>query len=232
MDPISAAPPSNVTILDHPDLSERRRRAFHRAKAHSRLVAVLRRALPLLALVCVSLYFFKGDFALEYKDMKASVEAVKFSKDELKMINPRLEGHDEKTGSYLIIADEASQRTSTPHLIRLKNITAKLDHPQNGSINMRAPEGAFDTKSEVLDLVGAIDIKGDDGLAASLTEATIEIKQQLITSGKPVFIERLGSSIEAQGIKIEGLTKVMNFVGPVKVKLIKSPEQKQPGETK
>lgn len=178
----------------------------------------------MLAILSICVYFIKGDFSVQYKDMKASVEKIELSKNELKMINPRLEGHDPKSGSYLILADEARQKSDTPYIIHLSTINAELKHPQNGIIKLVANQGKFDSKSEVLDLEGDIRIHGDDGLKARLISANIKVKAQVITSNQPVFIERNGNSITAEGLTILGVEKQMDFKGPVKVRLIKTPE--------
>ena len=65
----------------------------------------------------------------------------------------------------------------------------------------------------------------EGGLKAQLETANVVFKKQLITSKAPVYIERSGSTIEAQGMSYEGIKKLMTFFGPVKVKLIKSPEK-------
>ncbi len=230
MEQLPAPALASTDMIDHPELSERRRHAFARAQNHSRIVAVLKRVFPLFAVLCVSAYLLSGDFSVDYKDMKASVESIQLTKNELKMINPRLEGHDEKAGSYLVLADEASQKAGSPYIIHLKKINATLTHPDNGLIKLTALRGTFDSKAEILDLEGNIRIVGDDGLNARLERANIIFKEQLITSNEPVFIVRSGSTIDAVGMKFEGTKKHMTFFGPVRVRLIKSPkvaDQKQ-----
>ena len=225
MEQLPAPAIASTELLDHPELSEKRRQAFLRAQQHSRAVMVMKRAFPLLAVLSLSVYAFKSDFSIEYKDMKASVESIKLAKNELKMINPRLEGHDAKAGSYLVLADEASQKANSPYTIHLKKIDATLTHPQNGVVKLTALRGTFDSKAEILDLDGDLRLSGEGGLKAQLETANVVFKKQLITSKAPVYIERSGSTIEAQGMSYEGIKKLMTFFGPVKVKLIKSPEK-------
>ena len=214
-------------MIDHKELSERRLAAFLRARKHTGRVLFLRRALPVLACCCVGVYFLSTDFSVAYKNMKASVEAVKLTKNELKMINPRLEGHDKKSGSYLILADFATRKTSEPDLIHLDNINAKLDHPQNGTLRLTAEAGQYSNKKEHLTIEKNVRLTGDHGLKATLERAKIDMKQQIITSNTPVYIERQGSTIHANTLVVRGQEKVMIFRGKVKVKLIKTPDQDQ-----
>ncbi len=216
--------PSNDMIDTH-DLSERRRAAFAQAQNHSRNVIIMRRVFPVLALICVCVYFLKGDFSVQYKNAKVSVKDIQLTKNELKMINPRMEGHDEKSGSYLIVADTASQKTGSPTIVHLQKIDAKLVHPTNGTMTLTAERGKFDTKTEVLDLYKNIRISGTNGLVAHLESANIIIKQQYITSNELIFIKMNGNTIKASKLNINGLTKVMTFTDRVKVRLIKTPKK-------
>ena len=213
-------------MIDHKELSEKRLAAFLRAKKHTQRVVFLRRALPLLAVVCVGVYFLQTDFSVAYKNMQASVEAIKLTKDELKMINPRLEGHDKKSGSYLILADYATRKSAQPDLIHLDTINAKLDHPQNGTVRLTAEAGRYATKDEILHIEGDVRIKGDDGLSAQLERAKVNMQGQVITSDRPVYLERHGSTIRAETLEVRAQEKVMVFKGRVQVKLIKSPDKR------
>ena len=213
-------------MVDHKELSEKRLNAFLRAKKHTRRVVALRRVLPVLAVICVGVYFIQTDFSVAYKNMKASVDAIKLTKNELKMINPRLEGHDKKSGSYLILADFATRKSGEPDVIYLDTINAKLDRPKNGTLRLTAEAGRYATKKEILHIERNVKINGQDGLFAQLERATVNMKQQVISSDRPVYFERFGSTIRAETLDVRTQEKVMTFRGRVKVKLIKAPEKK------
>lgn len=209
---------------DHRETSERRQNAFKRAQSHSRAVFWMRRLFPLFSLLCVGFYFIGGEFSVNYGNMKASVKKIEFSKNELKMINPRLEGHDEKAGSYLITADNAVQSVDAAHVIRLNSVDGKLEHPKNGILKLKANEGVFDSKTEILDLAGDIVVTGDNGVMAKLEKANIIFKTQKISSELPVYAEMNGSTIRSERVQIDGLSKTVLFLDRVRVKLIKAPK--------
>lgn len=210
----------------HREISERRQKAFKRAQTHSSMVFWLRRVFPALALISVGFYFIGGEFSFKYGDHKASVEKIELTKNELKMTNPRLEGHDKKAGSYVILADSAVQKASAPHVIHLDKVDGKLVHPQNGTLTLTANNGVFDSNAEVMDLSGDIIVKGSEGLKARLSTANILIKTQKITSNEPVFAEMNGSTIRAERVEFDGLSKTVLFQERVRVKLIKRPDEK------
>lgn len=229
--PSLATDQRSVDDGDYCEISERRQRAFRRAQNHSRNVFWMRRAFPVLAILSVGFYFLQGGFSVNYGDMKASVEKVELTRNELKMTNPRLEGHDEKAGSYLVTADTAVQKSATPHIVQLDKVDGKLEHPSNGSMTLTANDGVFDTKTEVMDLSGDIVIKSTNGMQARLEDANIIIKTQKISSDRPVYVEMNGSTIRADRIRIDGLAKTVDFVDRVKVRLIKSPKKAVVAET-
>lgn len=209
---------------EHREISERRQLAFKRAQAHSKAVYWMRRLFPFLAILCVTFYFIGGEFSINYGDMKASVKKIELSRNELKMISPRLEGHDEKAGSYLVTADTATQKADAAHIIRLDQVDGTLEHPTNGKINLTANEGVFDSRSEVLDLAGNILVTGENGLRARLEKANIIFKKQAISSDQPVYAEMNGSTIRSDRVQFDGLTSTVLFIDRVRVKLIKAPK--------
>ncbi len=207
------------------ELSKKRQAAFARAQRHSRAVFILRRLLPFLAVACCLAYFVTGKFSLQFKDHKVSVEKIDVNKNELKMTNPRLEGHDKKAGSYLVTASTATQKADSPYVIRLDTIDGKLDHPKNGTMFLRAQTGVFDTKQEVLQLSGDLEIKAPNGMIARLETAKITFKQQKISSDRPVYVQMESGTIRADKVHIDGLTKILTFQDRVKVRLVKTPKR-------
>lgn len=186
----------------------------------------MKRSFPFLALLCVVMYFTQGEFSFRFGDMKASVKKIELTKNELKMTNPKLEGHDPKSGSYLITADTAVQKSSEPSVIYLKVVDGKLVHEKNGTMTLIANEGVFNTKTEVLDLSGDILVTSTNGMKARLETANIIIKGQKISSDRPVYVEMNNNTIRAESMSIDGLAKTVDFYGKVRVRLIKSPKTK------
>ena len=225
--PLSAQRNASATHKEEEvaELSKKRQLAFSRAQRHSRAVFILRRLLPVLAVFCCFAYFVTGKFSLQFKDHKVSVEKIDVNKNVLKMTNPRLEGHDKKAGSYLVTAATATQKANSPYVIRLDTIDGKLDHPKNGTVFLKAQTGVFDTKQEILQLSGDLEVKAPNGMIARLDTAKITFKQQKITSDKPVYVQMDSSTIRADKIHIDGLTKIITFQDRVKVRLIKTPKR-------
>lgn len=215
----------SADVTDTVDLSERRQMAFQRAQRHSQMVVFLRRVFPVLALICVGAYFLTGEFSFQFKDMKASVKKIELTKNELKMTNPRLEGHDAKAGSYVVTADTATQRADSPYVINLQVIKGTLEHPTNGAIKLKANSGVFDTKNELLDLEGDIVVRSENGMVARLKQAHVIFKKQDISSSSPVQVEMNSSSISADSVKMDGIAKTLTFQNNVRARIVKTPSK-------
>lgn len=211
---------------DHQEISKRRHAAFLRSQRHSRNVVFMRRAFPIMAVLLLGVYFLDSGISLQFSDMEASVEKIELSKDELKMINPRLEGHDEKSGSYVMTADHATQKLTNTNIVNLQIINGTLVHPQNGTITLKADRGVFNSQKEIMDLAGNIVVTTQNGMTGYLQSANIKIKSQRIASDKPVFVEMKSGSVRSQKMIINGLDKTLTFIGNVRVKLLKNPDKK------
>ena len=101
-------------------------RAFRRAERHSRHVAILRKVLPVLALVVIASYFISSSMSITVGDITASISGVEVNNGALRMTNPKFQGTDKKNGAYVISAEYADQDLKNPKVIRLHAIKADL----------------------------------------------------------------------------------------------------------
>src|SRR5665811_1661587 len=106
----------NRDFLMPPSLVEREA-SLKRARSHSKLVSWLRYGLPVAALATLGLYFYSPQIHISIGDLDASVAGVVIEKGNLKMVNPKLEGVNDKQGTYVVTAKYAEQKVSNPDLI-------------------------------------------------------------------------------------------------------------------
>ena len=192
-----------------------------RAERHTRLVRILKIALPVTALFVGSLYLFQARLQIKVGDVKASVGKITLSPSALTMENPRLEGFTKKKGAYVVNADKAEQDLKNTSLIRLHKIRAKLQLPSDGWANLTAARGLFDSTKEHLRLMGGITVDGSSGMKALMTSAAVDMKNQLIQSDSPVTVELAKSTIKAPHMTIMVDKRMVVFKGRVHVRLDK-----------
>lgn len=99
----------NYRVRSHAE----RERAFQGAARHSRQVDMLRKALPVLAVVVFAGYFISSRLSMTVGGITASIDGVKVENGNLRMVNPKLKGMDKKNGTYVIGAEYADQDVKT-----------------------------------------------------------------------------------------------------------------------
>jgi lipopolysaccharide export system protein LptC len=203
--------------------AEERRRAFASATRHTKLVNFLRRALPIFALLVLASYFISTRLAttISIGDMNASIEGLEVKDGNLRMVNPKLEGADKKNGKYVIGADYADQDIKNPNLIKLHAIKADLAAADGGWSRMRAVRGRFDNKTGRLVMQEKIDIATSSGVSGTLTHATLDTKNQVIRSHRPVAFVLPNGTIRANALTFYSSKHTLTFRGKVAVHIVR-----------
>lgn len=204
-------------------------RAFRAAERHSRMVRLLRRSLPVCAVLALGLYLVTGQFSLSIGDMEASVDRVEVSRESLKMVNPKLQGFDKKNGAYVIRADYAEQSVSSPDLIKLNAIRADMNNKDKGWSKLIAKGGVFDRKAEKLTIEGDIRISTSNGMSGRLDSAVIDMKSQTMKSDKPVEFDLVNATVRGQTMDMVSSDRKIFFRGAVKVHIRKRPDKQTAG---
>src|SRR4029450_12401323 len=203
--------------------AEERRRAFASATRHTKLVNFLRKALPVFAVLVLAAYFISTRLAttISIGDMNASIEGLEVKDGNLRMVNPKLEGADKKNGKYVIGADYADQDIKNPNLIKLHAIKADLAAVDGGWSRIRAVRGRFAKKTGRLVMQEKIDIATSSGVSGTLTHATLDTKNQVIRSHRPVAFVLPNGTIRANALTFYSSKHTLTFRGKVAVHIVR-----------
>ena len=170
--------------------AEEHERAFRRAARHSRVVAILRKALPVLAVLVFAAYFISTRLSVTVGGVTASVSGIEVKDGNLRMVNPTLKGVDKKNGAYVISADYADQDMKNPKLIKLHAIKAELTTDQKGWSRMQAIRGLFNSETERLVMQDDIRVSTSSGITGKLTYAEPRYEDtQIVRSHQPVAFD-------------------------------------------
>lgn len=210
--------------------AEERMRAFQRAQRHSRLVHVMRKALPVFAVLVLATYFISTRLGVGVSigDMTASVEGIQVTDGNLRMVNPKLEGADKKNGKYRIGADYADQDIKNPNLIKLHAIKADLAAIDGGWSRMTAARGRFDNKTGRLVMQDKITLATSSGVSGELTHASLDTKNQIIRSHRPVSFVLPNGTVRANALTFYSAKHTLTFRGKVAVHIVKPEERVKP----
>jgi lipopolysaccharide export system protein LptC len=200
--------------------ADERARAMRNAKRHSVVVRVLRKALPVLAILVLGAYFFSTRMNVHVGGITASIDGLEVTDGALRMLNPTMRGTDKKNGDYVIKADYADQDVTNPNLVELNTIKADVTNKANGSWSrMRAVRGKFDSKKERLILKDKITLATSAGLTGELSYATIDMKNQILRSHNPVKLDMPSGTVRANAMTLYSEKNEIVFRGKVAVHL-------------
>lgn len=194
------------------------------AMRHSQMVRALRKMLPLSAFALLGLYGFLVLKTTGFGASIARLEIPKIVAENLAMDNPHYEGFNKDGGRYWVTAKKAMQDLKNMSVINLDQITGELTDAEKRKTKLAALRGTFNNKANLLELYDQIDVAGDNGLKARLTRATIQTKENIITSDKPVAVVMETGKISANQMTIRQKTKEYIFSDNVRT-ILKGREQ-------
>jgi len=203
--------------------------AFRSAERHSRHVGLLRKGLPVLAVLVLASYFITSKLSVSVGDMTASIDGIEVSDGNLRMTNPKLEGADKKNGKYLIGAEYADQDMKQPNKIKLHAMYAELTTGDGGWSRMKAVRGAFNNRTEKLLMKEKISIATSSGITGELKRASLDMKSQTLRSHDPVWFELERGSVKANALTFHSSDSTLTFRGKVRVHLVKQAKDAKTG---
>jgi len=197
-------------------------RTFHAARRHSRLVRVLRIAVPAAVVVVVV-----GVFLISYLNplrylakLPINLGDLVVSGTKITMEHPHLSGFTKDARAYELSAEAAAQDLTKPDIVELHNIHAKLQMQDKSSVEMTAVLGLYNSKGDMLKLDRNIDLSSSTGYAGHLSEATVDIRNGNVTSEKPVQVKLLQGVLNSNSLHIENSGELVRFDGGVTMTLM------------
>lgn len=202
-----------------------RARAFQAAAKHTKLVHILRKVLPVVAVVVLATYFISTQLSVTVGDMSASISGIQIADGNLRMTNPTLKGSDKQNGKYVISADYADQDVKNPKIVKLHAIKAETSNPSGGWSRMNATRGVFNSTQERLVMQDKITLVTSSGVEGLLRHATLDMKTQTLRSHLPVVFDLPNGKVTANALTLRSSASELTFRGKVKVHLVKPPKE-------
>ena len=203
-----------------------------KAERHSQLVAFLRKALPVFAVLVLATYFISRGCSVSIGDMNASIGGFEVTDGNLRMINPKLKGADKKNGQYVIGADYADQDIKNPNMIKLHAIKADLAAIDGGWSRMEAVRGIFNSKTGRLVMQDKINIATSSGVSGELKHATLDTKNQILRSHRPVSFVLPNGTVRANALTFHSAKHTLTFRGKVAVHMVRPKKEAKPAKAR
>lgn len=192
-------------------------RAFRVARRHSRLVRILRVAIPLAVvagLTAITLVTYYNPLRVLNK-LPIDISNLVVSGSKVTMEQPRLSGFTKDARAYEFTADAAAQDLTKPDIVELRNIHAKVEMQDKTTMQMTAVTGIYDTKAETLRLERNIVLSSSNGYKGRLSEALVDIRKATVVSDQPVELELLQGTLNANRLEIVDSGDLVRFHGGV-----------------
>jgi lipopolysaccharide export system protein LptC len=187
-------------------------RAFKAARRHSRVVRILRIAVPAsvgLVVVIVALVTYLNPLRMLAR-LPINIDNLVVSGTKVTMEQPHLSGFTSDARAYELTADTAAQDMTKPDMVELRNIRAKVEMQDKSMMELTAISGLYDSKGETLRLDRDIRIN-TSGYRARLSEALVDIRKGNVVSEHPVEVKMLQGTLNANRLDIVDSGEVVRF---------------------
>ena len=191
---------------------------FAIAARHSRMVRVLRVAVPsavILAMTMIIVTSIYNPFRMLLPKLPLDVGALVVSGTKITMESPHMAGYTTDQRPYEVWAKTATQDVTDPDHLDLKTIHAKMLSEDQSTVTMVARTGQMDTKQQLLNLQKDIFLQTSTGYEARLSQAFVDMANGIVTSDEHVDVKLTNGTITSDRIKITGNGEVIRFEGNV-----------------
>jgi lipopolysaccharide export system protein LptC len=200
-------------------------RVFRAAMRHSRLVRLLRVAIPgaaVLGVVGVFLAATVLDPLRALARLPVDIGGLVVSGTKITTQGPRLAGFTQDRRPYVVTARKASQDVTKPDTLELQDLRATIEMKDSGAFELTAQVGVFEMKADRLTLQQNI-VVNSASYQARLSEAVVNVRTSHMVSEKPVEVTMQQGTINANRLEVSNSGEVVRFEGGVTMVL--TPDQ-------
>jgi lipopolysaccharide export system protein LptC len=207
---------------------------FAMAARHSRMVRLLRVAVPTAVIMAMTAIVFVSvfnPFRMLLPKLPLDMGNLVVSGTKITMESPHLSGYSTDQRPYQLWAKTATQDLTDPDHVDLNTLRAKVLMEDQTTVTMDARNGLFDSKQQLLDLHKDIFLQSSSGYEARLTQAFVDIGKGTVTSEEHVDVKLLNGTLTADKLRITGGGEVVRFEGNVVMNLDKLGDEGASGQS-
>ena len=193
--------------------------AAGRTVGYSNFVGFMRYALPLGALLLLSLIVVWPLASGREQGFRISFSDSPDLDGSLRMVNARYLGVDDQNQPYTVTAAEASQPQPNSPLVTLQEISADvfIDDRSGQWLALTAREGLYQREERYLDLAGDVSIFSDQGHEFHTARAHVDLAARTVDGDAPLAGQGPLGLIEAGNFFLDDNEQAMFFGGGVKM---------------
>jgi lipopolysaccharide export system protein LptC len=219
-----------VNSLQNPAIVAGMEARFASAARHSRMVRILRVAVPaavalaMASIVAVSVF---NPFRILLPKLPVDMGNLVVSGTKITMESPHLAGFSTDQRPYEMWAKAAIQDLTDPDHVELKTLRAKMMMEDKSTVTMDARTGYHDSKQGTLDLRKDVFVQSSTGYEARMSQALVDLNKGTVTSDEHVDVKLLNGTLVADKLRIFNSGEIVRFEGNVVMNLdnLGSPEE-------
>jgi lipopolysaccharide export system protein LptC len=219
-----------VNSLQNPAIVAGMEARFASAVRHSRMVRILRVAVPaavalaMASIVAVSVF---NPFRILLPKLPVDMGNLVVSGTKITMESPHLAGFSTDQRPYEMWAKAAIQDLTDPDHVELKTLRAKMMMEDKSTVTMDARTGYHDSKQGTLDLRKDVFVQSSTGYEARMSQALVDLNKGTVTSDEHVDVKLLNGTLVADKLRIFNSGEIVRFEGNVVMNLdnLGSPEE-------
>jgi lipopolysaccharide export system protein LptC len=199
---------------------------FARAARHSRMVRVLRIAVPAAVVLAMAGIVLASSVLnpfhnMQFPKLPVDIGNLVVSGTKVTMESPHLAGFSTDQRPYELWAKAAVQDLTDPDHVELKTLRAKVLMEDKSTVTMDARTGYYDSKQQMLDLRKDIFLQSSTGYEARMSQAYVDINKGTVTSDEHVDVKLLNGTLTSDKLRILNSGEVVRFEGNVVMNLDK-----------
>jgi lipopolysaccharide export system protein LptC len=207
---------------------------FAVAARHSRIVRILRIAVPATVLLSMSVivgFAVFNPFRMLLPKLPVDMDNLVVSGTKVTMESPHLSGYTPDKRPYDVWAKAAIQDVTDPDHLELKILHGKMLMEDQSTLKLDAKKGFMNTKDQTLDLHDDIFLQTSTGYEARLNQAFVDMAKGNVTSDQHVDVKMTNGTLTSDRLRITGGGDVVTFEGHVVMYLDKLPPPDPPAES-
>jgi lipopolysaccharide export system protein LptC len=211
-----------VNSLQNPAYVAGMEARFASAARHSRMVRVLRIAVPaavVLAMASIIAVSIFNPFRILLPNLPVDMSNLVVSGTKITMESPHMAGYSTDLRPYELWAKAAIQDLTDPDHMELKTLRAKVMMEDKSTVTMDARTGYYDSKQQLLDLRKDIFLQSSTGYEARMSQAYVDINKGTVISDEHVDVKLLNGTLTADKLRIYNSGEVVRFEGNVVMNL-------------
>jgi lipopolysaccharide export system protein LptC len=211
-----------VNSLQNPAYVAGMEARFASAARHSRMVRVLRIAVPaavVLAMASIIAVSIFNPFRILLPNLPVDMSNLVVSGTKITMESPHMAGYSTDLRPYELWAKAAIQDLTDPDHMELKTLRAKVMMEDKSTVTMDARTGYYDSKQQMLDLRKDIFLQSSTGYEARMSQAYVDINKGTVISDEHVDVKLLNGTLTADKLRIYNSGEVVRFEGNVVMNL-------------